>query len=297
MMKISYTVDMKKKSLMVRNLRTNIQEWGDPQNPTLIMLHGWMDCGESYKFIAPFLESNFHLVAPDLRGFGETEHAPSYWFPDYFADLDVIIDHYSNGKAANLVGHSMGGNIVSMYAGIQPQKVNNVLLLESLGMPPTKPEDAVKKYRDWMRDILSNQPSKVYPSRDVFKVSIRKGNPSLSEEMVDELVGLWGKPHGSGGEMALKHDHNHRFANPYRYNFDDVLAVWGEVTARAGLVMAKESLIYHRGSNTGQLEQVKRALNILEDDFSIVTDAAHMLHIEQAEQTASHIQQFFTQLI
>ncbi len=277
---------------MVRGLRTRIQEWGDPANPTLIMLHGWMDCGATYQYVAEHLEHDFHLVAPDLRGFGETEHAPGYWFPDYFADLDVILDKYApNG--ANLVGHSMGGNIVTMYAGIQPQKVNKVLILEALGMPPTEPNEAPDKYRRWMQEILSGEPSKVYPNVDVFKMSIRKGNPSLSEQRVDDLVHMWGQPYGDNGAYQLKHDHKHRYANPVRYNFDDVLEVWEQVRARVGLVMADQSWMYRRFSDSGRIKHARQVLRIHDDDYLMVRDAGHMLHIEQPEQTAESIRRFF----
>lgn len=284
---------MKKSTLMVRGLRTCIQEWGDPAKPTIVLLHGWMDCGASFDYMANYLGDEFHLVAPDLRGFGDTEHAPSYWFPDYFADLDVILDKYSPAQPCNLVGHSMGGNIVTMYAGIQPQRVDKVLILEALGMPPTEPNEAPGRYRRWLREIVTDEPSKVYPNVEVFKMSIRKGNPSLSEDVVDDLVQLWGKPHGKNGAMQLKHDHKHRYANPVRYNFDDVLAVWEQVSARVGLVMAEQSWMYQRFSESGRIEQAKDVLNIVEQDYSLVRDSAHMLHIEQPEQTAKCVRQFF----
>ncbi len=284
---------MKKTFITVRGLRTHIQEWGDPSNPTLIMLHGWMDCGASYKYMAPYLATDFHLVAPDLRGFGDTEHAPGYWFPDYYADLDVILDHYAKGQPANLVGHSMGGNIVAMYAGIQPHRVNRVLILEALGMMPTAPKDTPGRYRRWMREILSGEPSKVYPNVDILKISIRKGNPSLSDEIVEELVQLWAKPYGVNGEMQLKHDHKHRYANPFRYNHEDVCEVWSQVTARVGLVMADQSWVYQRLADSGRIQQAQSLLNIAEDDYSLVMDSNHMLHLEQPEQTAERIQTFF----
>ncbi len=285
---------MKKSTLEVRGLRTNIQEWGDPSNQTIILLHGWMDCGASYKFIAEHLANDYHLVAPDLRGFGETEHADSYWFPDYFADLDVVIDKFSYGRPARLVGHSMGGNIVAMYAGIQPHKVSDVLVLEALGLPQTQPSEAPEKYRRWMRESLSDEPTRIYPNKDALMRSITKGNPSLSFEMISELAELWGKTLDDGIAMSLKHDHKHRFANPVRYNFDDVLEIWKEVTARVGLVMARNSWMFQQFSQSDRIDVAKSALRVTEPDYYIVDDSAHMLHLEQPEATANCIRQFFS---
>jgi len=102
---------MNSRKLNIRGLNYHIQEWGDSSKPLLILLHGWMDCGATYKFVSEYLISDYFLVAPDWRGFGQTDHAPGYWFPDYFADLEKILDHYTPDTATNLIGHSMGGNI------------------------------------------------------------------------------------------------------------------------------------------------------------------------------------------
>lgn len=278
---------------MLRGLRTHVQEWGNPSNPTLILLHGWMDCGGTFKYIADYLSEDYHLVAPDLRGFGETQHAESYWFPDYFTDLHALLEVYSPQQSADLVGHSMGGNIVTMYAGIQPERVNRVLNLEGIGLKPTQPKDAPDKYRQWMREILSDEPSKIYPNIDALKQSILAVNPTLPANVVDDLTTLWAKPYGGNGQMQLKHDHKHRYANPIRYNFDDVLAIWQEATATIGLVMAEDSWFYKTFSQSGRIDQVKQALNIAEQNYWLVANAGHMLHIEQAEQIANCIRAFF----
>jgi len=85
------------KKLNVRGLNYQIQEWGSPSKPLLFLLHGWMDCGASFKFIAEHLD-DFFLVAPDWRGFGETDHAPGYWFADYYADLEFILNELSGQR-------------------------------------------------------------------------------------------------------------------------------------------------------------------------------------------------------
>jgi len=283
---------MKVNNLNIRGLNYHVQEWGDSSKPTVFLLHGWMDCGGSYKFVAEHLSDKYHLVAPDLRGFGKTDHAQGYWFPDYFADIDQLFDHYSPNHKINLVGHSMGGNIALMYAGIKPERIANVISLEALGMAPTESTDTPGKYRRWMFEILSGEPSKVYPNEESFRRSIRKGNPSLNEGMVSELVELWGQPYGSDGALQLKHDHSHRYANPVRYNFDDVVAVWREITARVGVVMASQSKMYHYMQKMGRIEQARQVLKIADQDYFLVEDSDHMVHLEQPYETAMCIAQF-----
>lgn len=292
---------MRSQYLDIRGLRTHVQEWGEPGSPKLFMLHGWMDCGATYKYMMPYLESQFHVIAPDLRGFGETEHCKGgYWFPDYLADLELLLDHYAPNERVKLVGHSMGGNIVLMYAGIRPDRVASVLSLEAAGLPPTEPSEAAGKYQQWMREILSDEPSRVYPNSNMLKHSIYKGNPSLPDHIIEDLAELWGKPveeelaHGGPAAMTLKHDHRHRYTNPIRYNYEDAKEIWRSIQARVGLVMADSSLMYRKYNEVGRIAEVQEVLRIAQDNYYLVEDSNHMLHMEQPEQTAKAILHFFS---
>lgn len=288
------SVNFRCSKLDVRGLQYHIQEWGDASNPTLFLLHGWMDCGATFKFVASELQDRFHLVAPDFRGFGESDHAPGgYYFPDYFADVDVIFSHYSPDTPINLIGHSMGGQVALMYAGIRPERVARLLSLEAAGLPETKSEEAPQKYRQWIRQILSNEPSKVYPHIDMLRRSIHKGNPSLSDAMIDELAELWGKPVGEDGAVMLKHDHAHRYTNPVRYNYADAVNVWKEITARVGLVMAADSWMYDLYTSSGRIDEVRQLMKIAEQDYFVLPDCHHMLHLERPQKTAECIAEFF----
>lgn len=289
---------MNSKKINIRGLNYHIQEWGDSSKPLLVLLHGWMDCGATFKFISEHLIDQYYLVAPDWRGFGQSDHAQGYWFADYFADLEKILDHYAPNHtpnyAANLVGHSMGGNIALMYAGIHPHRVNKVLSLEALGMAPTESVESPEKYRRWMREITSEEPSKVYPNFDTLCHSVHKGNPTLAPEIIIELATMWGQAYGDQGAYRLKHDHAHRYTNPVRYNFDDVLQVWQEVTAKVGLVMARDSSFFKRFAQFGRIDQAKTVLNIAPSDYFELEQCGHMLHIEQPEATANCILEFFS---
>ena len=285
---------MNSREVEIRGLNFHVQEWGDSCKPLLFLLHGWMDCGATYKFIAEFLQHDFYLVAPDLRGFGKTDHAKGgYWFPDYYADLEKLLDIYAPARPVNLLGHSMGGNIVLAYAGINPQRVNRVMSLEALGMRPSEPSDTPDKVRQWMREILSDEPSKIYPNLDSLHHSIYKGNPALSREMIVDLAQLWGEPFGDSGAYRLRHDHAHRYTNPMRYNFDDTLELWKQVIARVAVVMAADSPIYQQLSKFGRVDEARKVLNIADSDYHVVEDSAHMLHLEQPEKIAELIATFF----
>ena len=284
---------MNTKALNIRGLNYHIQEWGNSSKPLLVLLHGWMDCGATYRYVAEYLSEHYFLVAPDWRGFGQSDHAESYWFPDYYADLEVLLDHYSPHHPVNIVGHSMGGNVALMYAGIQPHRVSKVMSLEALGMNPTDPKDAPSKYRKWLRDISGDTSAKIYPNFDSLCHSVHKGNPHLDPDVVVDLANMWGEPLGDQGAYTLKHDHKHRYVNPVRYNFDDVLECWKEITANVGLVMAMESTFYTKFAQHGRLEESKKALKLANSDYFEIQNCGHMLHIEKPQETAGAILSFF----
>jgi pimeloyl-ACP methyl ester carboxylesterase len=142
----------------LRGLRYHLQVWGDPslatpERPTLLLCHGFMDVGASFQFVVDALMALEgpvrHIVALDWRGFGLTSVPPvdHYQFVDYLGDLDALLDGRAAGLDAvrqpiDLLGHSMGGNVVMSYAGLRPQRVRRLVNLEGFGMPRTTPDEA-----------------------------------------------------------------------------------------------------------------------------------------------------------
>ena len=120
----------------IRGLAYHVRTWGDAHAPSLFMLHGWMDVGASFQFLVDALRRDWYVIAPDWRGFGLSEWPDDgYWFVDYLADLDALLDLFAPDEPARLVGHSLGGNVVMLYAGVMPQRVARVVSLEGFGFP------------------------------------------------------------------------------------------------------------------------------------------------------------------
>src|SRR5205814_7904790 len=130
----------------IRNLKYHVLLWGEPGpgKVPLVMVHGWMDVAASYQFVVDAFAHDRYVIAPDWRGYGLTQSAAAdnYWFPDYLADLDFLIDHYSPDAPVDLVGHSMGGNVAMLYAGSRPARIRRVVNLEGFGMGMTQPSQA-----------------------------------------------------------------------------------------------------------------------------------------------------------
>jgi pimeloyl-ACP methyl ester carboxylesterase len=148
----------------VRGLKYHVMSWGDaslasPQRPPLVMVHGWMDVGASFQFVVDALQDQRFVIAPDWRGFGLSD-APgtdSYWYPDYLGDLAALLDAFSPGQPVDLVGHSMGGNVVMSYAGVRPQRIRTLVNLEGFGLPETQPQQAPGRLLQWLRSNVHQE--------------------------------------------------------------------------------------------------------------------------------------------
>ena len=145
-------------TIALRGLEQHVLTWGDPDAPKLFLLHGWMDVAASFQFLVDALAGSWRVIAPDLRGYGRSAWPPQgYWFPDYVADLEALADALAPGEPIDLVGHSLGGNIVMHYAGVRPSRVRRVVSLDGFGIPHEEPAEAPRKFAAWL-DALREPP-------------------------------------------------------------------------------------------------------------------------------------------
>ena len=141
----------------IRTLRYHVLTWGEPApgRVPLVLVHGWMDVAASWQFMVDAFAQDRYVIAPDWRGYGLTEvpDTDNYWFPDYLADLDFLIDHYAKDTPVDLVGHSMGGNIAMMYAGVRPARIRRLVNLEGFGLAATRASQAPGRYAKWIDEL------------------------------------------------------------------------------------------------------------------------------------------------
>ena len=161
----------KSQHLMLRGLRHHVLTWGEAamasaDRAPLVMLHGWMDVGASFQFVVDELPADRLVVALDWRGFGLSERtaSDSYWFPDYLADLDALLDAMFRAQEVDLLGHSMGGNVAMIYAGVRPAQVRRLVNLEGFGMPQTDPARAPANYAKWLDELKQPAALRSYES-------------------------------------------------------------------------------------------------------------------------------------
>jgi pimeloyl-ACP methyl ester carboxylesterase len=287
-------------TVAIRGLGYHVRRWGEANAPKLFMLHGWMDVGASFQFLVDALQRDWHVIAPDWRGFGLSEwSADGYWFADYIADLDALLDHFTPGEPARLVGHSLGGNIVMLYAGIRPQRVVRVVSLEGFGIPAESPDVAPDKFARWL-DALKDPPS-FRPYRNLAAVAdqLQKNNPRLSRDKAEFLAAHWAKAQPDGG-ARLNSDPRHKLPFPTVYRMEEVLAIWKRVTAPVLWVAATESFIpkwlgaHPEGeAATDSLGEIRaRLAHVPNGELATVGEAGHMLHLDRPEAVAAAIESF-----
>ncbi len=124
------------------------------------------------------------MIAPDWRGFGLSDYTQSdtYWFPDYLADLDAMLLHYSPDAPVNLLGHSMGANVAGLYAGVRPERISRFINLEGFGMMATKPEQAPGRYAKWLDELREPPAMRSYPCSSAVAERLQKTNPRLPDD-------------------------------------------------------------------------------------------------------------------
>ena len=277
--------------LKIRSINYHCRIWGREDAPCLFCLHGWMDVSASFQFLVDALSDEWQVIAPDWRGYGLTgwSGSDSYWFPDYLADLDQLLAHYQPGSPVTLIGHSMGGNVASLYAGVRPARVARLVNLEGFGMSARKPEAAPQRYAEWLAEIDADETSRDYDDFESLAARLQKNNPRLALERALFLARHWGREQGA--RVVLRADPAHKRINPVLYRLDEAEACWRQVLAPVLWIEGADSKTPgHIGLSTQDLAARRACFASIE--AHVVADAGHMLHHDQPEQLAHLIQAY-----
>ncbi len=256
-----------------------IRRWPHDAAPALYLLHGWMDVSASFQFMVDHLSKEWDIYAPDWPGFGLSSWwKKPYYFPDYYAVLDQIIRTLSPLKSIHLVGHSMGGTVACMYAGIRPAKMLQVISLEGFGLKPTRAEQAPDRYREWLDQLSQPRRTSSRADRAGFLKRLLERHPSLSEEQANFLL-----PHLTldwHGDLGHAADPLHRIVNPILYSLEQAKATWKRIQCPVHWVYGAESELAHSLMNDrNDWEDRIRCFDLFTEHR--VAEAGHMLHYDQ----------------
>jgi pimeloyl-ACP methyl ester carboxylesterase len=284
----------------LRELEFHVLVWGEPQAPKLFLLHGWMDVAASFQFLVDALERDWQVIAPDLRGFGRSAWQPQgYWFADYVADLDALIDRFAPGEAVRLAGHSLGSNVAMHYAGVRPERVAELIALDGFGIPTERAELAADKFAAWLDALREPSGFAPYASFDAVAARLMKNDPRLTGDKARFLARHWAAEAGDG-TVRLTSDPRHKLPFPTVYRLEEVFAVWHRIRARTLWVAAEDSHIprwldrHPEGeAATDSLAGVRaRLAHVRGARLVTIPDAGHMLHHDQPRVVAQEIERF-----
>jgi pimeloyl-ACP methyl ester carboxylesterase len=269
----------------VRGVNYAIHEWGASDAPLLMYVHGWGDCGSTFQFVVDALQNDWHVVAPDWRGFGRSRaDCSSYWFPDYLADLHALAGMFAPSEPLRLVGHSMGGNVASLYAGVMPERVRALVNIEGLGLPDSTADEAPQRYRSWIEQLDAQPAFAEYGDFDALARRIRKRSARMSAAAAAFVAREWAATERQG-VVRLRADPAHKLPNPVLYRRAEAAACWRRTTADVLQVSGADSKLVQ--------EYAAEAADMYANaGRAVIAEAGHMLHFEAPAALAAVIEDF-----
>ncbi|WP_251359866.1 alpha/beta fold hydrolase [Kangiella sp. TOML190] len=270
--------------LQVKQKKISVIEWGDPDLPAVLCMHGWLDNAASFHYLAPYLKHKYRLIAFEVPGHGQSEHLSvdaDYQFVSGLSTIDAVLNTL-NIEQCQVIGHSMGGALALLYAGVVSDRFSKLALIDSLGALTTPAQDTVKQLSEAIEDRRKVRGNKRYfPDLE----SAAKAREQVSELDWQTLYPLIER----GVMRTLKgfqwsSDARLKQASWLRMTEEQHDAILQQVKAKVLLLMAKSGLIR-------QFPYQRRLANIADHEL-IEVEGGHHFHMQYPEETAHLIQQF-----
>ena len=264
-------------------------DWGNSGKPPMIMVHGGRDHCRNWDWLALQFRSHYHVIAPDLRGHGDSDWAVGspYAMIDYVVDLAQLVSALGNHPMV-LIGHSLGGGIVLQYAGVFPKMVRQVVPIEGLGPPSSmiSQEPAHERMSNWVGAMqeLAQRKVREYASIEEALASMRTENPHLSHDHARHLT-IHGVLRNENGTYSWKFDNYVHATSPYMFNLKDAREIWEKITCPTFLIRGSESWVGDWVKD-GRFSAFKNAETVTIDK------AGHWVHHDQLAQFLAHVRRF-----
>lgn len=279
-------------SFTSQRLRISYADWGNRDAPLLLLLHGGRDHKRSWDWTARALANDWHVVAPDLRGHGESEWVSDgdYAVMDYVYDLTALLRLLNKFPAA-LVGHSLGGNVVLRYAGVYPEHVTKLVAIEGLGPSPKMiAEEEAKsideRLREWIgaRRAVANRAPKRYPDIAAAETRMREANAHLSDEQVRHLTRHGVRRH-EDGSVSFAFDPCLIWQRSSDLTRAEIAALWARIECPTLLAYGRESWASNPAED-GRASCFRNA------EVELFDGAGHWLHHDRFEAFLAALRRF-----
>jgi pimeloyl-ACP methyl ester carboxylesterase len=278
-----------------QRLRLHYVDWGNEGKPPLLLVHGNRDHCRNWDWVVAALRDDYHIIAPDLRGHGDSQWLVGghYGLPDYVYDIAQLI-HQRNLAPLTIIAHSLGGHVCMQYAGVYPETVKKLVSIEGFGPPPaflekrskTPPQQRMNEWVAQMRDLSSRQAHR-YKSIDECTARMQEANPNLSPEHSRHLT-LHGVLQNEDGTFSWKFDNYVRAFSPHWFNAAEMYELWSKITCPTLLVRGKQSW-------AGDPEQDGRIKHFQNARVVHIDGAGHWVHHDQLDVFLREVKQFLAE--
>lgn len=269
-----------------------LTHWGPNDPAPILLLHGWMDCAAAWQLLVDQLPDHWPLLAIDWPGYGYSARREGhYWFPEHLAELDWLLEQIFAQQPARIIGHSMGGTIASMYAGVRPERVAWLVNMEGIGMPELPPAELPALLSGWLGALHSPPSARRYQDLEELAEALRRANPCLPMAHARFLAGVWTRQVAGGYEMLA--DPRHQLRTPMRYKRSDLEACWAQIRAPHLLLYGEQSAHARRVLNADEPTELQKIMPELV--IASIATAGHLMPYEQPEQVARAIIRFAAQ--
>jgi len=283
-------------SFFSQRLRLHYVDWGNPHKPPLLMLHGGRDHCRNWDWTAAALREHWHVIAPDLRGHGDSQWSTdaNYTMAGYVYDLAQLI-HQQKLAPVTIIAHSLGGNITLRYAGIYPETVARLVVIEGLGPGPARlaeyaARSIVTRFDEWIREqrgLAGRLPRRYATIEDAFK-RMQEENPHLTAEQARHLT-VHGANQNEDGTYSWKFDNYVRAFPPYDMSRRDIQLLWSRITCPTLLLHGRESRWAGDPATDGRAALFPNARAVGIDG------AGHWLHHDRLDEFLTIVREFLSE--
>ncbi len=271
-----------------QRLRLNYVDWGNPDAPPLILQHGGRDHCRSWDWVAHELRHDWHVIAPDLRGHGDSDWSPegNYSMDAFVYDFAQLV-HTLGHDQVTIISHSLGGNIATRFTGLYPEKVRKLVNIEGLGpVPSDEPDEAAARLRQWIADkraAAGRAPRRYSTLREAYQ-RMKTENSFLSDEQARHLT-THGATRNEDGTWSWKFDNYLNVWNTTDMSFSEKAKLWRAITCPVLLLWGLDSFAESPATD-GRLDNFANAT------LKEYENAGHWLHHDQFARFMADVRAF-----
>jgi pimeloyl-ACP methyl ester carboxylesterase len=277
-----------------QRLRLHYLDWGNPEAPPLLLIHGNRDHCHNWDWVAQRLRDDHHIIAPDLRGHGDSQWTTgsTYSSAEFVYDIAQLV-HQRGMAPMTIIAHSLGGQVALKYAGTFPESVARMVVIEGYGQrhgPAGEGATPAQRMRTWIdaTRARSGREQRRYATLDDAYQRMREANQHLSPEQARNLT-IHGSNQNEDGTYSWKFDPYGRVGTPFDLSFEETRALWRNISCPVLLVSGSESWARWGGDPDALL------LDFQDARHELVEGAGHWVHHDQLDHFVGLVKGFLAE--